>query len=238
MTDKEDGPKGNKIGRLIREAEVYRRMAKTDDRMGRPPMGRYTADRLEERARTPIRLDMETSGPGAGGELILNNLQGEETGLRLRNTVADPDMVTASASIDRTRAVEAAGCLDMALDVADTIEAKNSVERMLAHQMASAHQMAMRFAETANSYLDRAYASALYNGGHDHRTVANTEAARAANAASRMIATFQEAALTLAKIRGGGKQTVVVQHVNVNDGGQAVIAGKVSRKGRGRSRGG
>ena len=33
--------------------------------------------------------------------------------------------------------------------------------------------------------------------------------------------------LTLQKIRSGGTQTVVVQHVNVGDGGQAMVAGEV-----------
>jgi len=47
---------------------------------------------------------------------------------------------------------------------------------------------------------------------------------------------FQDAMLTLARIRNGGKQTVVVQHVAVGDGGQAVIAGKLTA--RGRKRGG
>jgi hypothetical protein len=34
---------------------------------------------------------------------------------------------------------------------------------------------------------------------------------------------YQEGLLTLAKLRTGGKQTVVVQHVYVTDGGQAVV---------------
>jgi len=41
--------------------------------------------------------------------------------------------------------------------------------------------------------------------------------------------------LTLLKFKTGGKQTVVVQHVHVSDGGQAVIAGSV---GGGRDPGG
>jgi len=45
------------------------------------------------------------------------------------------------------------------------------------------------------------------------------------NAASRLMQTYQQAALTLAKMRSGGKQTVVVQDVHVNEGGKAVIAG-------------
>jgi hypothetical protein len=53
------------------------------------------------------------------------------------------------------------------------------------------------------------------------------EMARLSNAAARMMQVYQEAFLALQKIRTGGKQTVVVQHVQVSQGGQAVIAGSV-----------
>jgi hypothetical protein len=42
-----------------------------------------------------------------------------------------------------------------------------------------------------------------------------------------MQATIHDGALTLQKLKTGGRQTVVVQHVQVNDGGQAVVAGRV-----------
>jgi hypothetical protein len=44
----------------------------------------------------------------------------------------------------------------------------------------------------------------------------------------------QEAFLTLQKIRTGGKQTVAVQHVQVSEGGPAVIAGNMARPGNGK----
>jgi hypothetical protein len=60
----------------------------------------------------------------------------------------------------------------------------------------------------------------------------NTETCRLVGAITRLQATFQDGALTLQKLRTGGKQTVVVQHVNVRQGGQAVVAGQVGgRKG-------
>jgi hypothetical protein len=52
------------------------------------------------------------------------------------------------------------------------------------------------------------------------------EIARLSNAASRLMQTYQQAALTLAKVRSGGKQAVVVQYLHMNDRGQAVIAGR------------
>jgi hypothetical protein len=62
----------------------------------------------------------------------------------------------------------------------------------------------------------------------------NTETCRLAGAINRMQATF-DGALTLQKLKTGGGQTVTVQHVQVNDGGQAVVAGRVGG-GRGSSK--
>jgi len=53
-----------------------------------------------------------------------------------------------------------------------------------------------------------------------------------AGAAARMMETFQRGLLTLDRLRNGGKQVVTVQHVTVGDGGQAIVAGKVSPGGR------
>jgi hypothetical protein len=46
------------------------------------------------------------------------------------------------------------------------------------------------------------------------------EESRLANAAARMMQVFQEGVLTLQKLKTGGKQTMVVQHVEVSHGGQ------------------
>ena len=45
-----------------------------------------------------------------------------------------------------------------------------------------------------------------------------------------MMDSYQHAMLTLERMRNGGKQTVVLQHVTVADGGQAVVAGQVKAK--------
>jgi len=41
------------------------------------------------------------------------------------------------------------------------------------------------------------------------------------------MSTFQQGLLTLQRLRTGGQQVVTVQHVQVNEGGQAVVAGSV-----------
>jgi hypothetical protein len=93
---------------------------------------------------------------------------------------------------------------------------------MLAHQMAMAHHMAMKFADRALSY--------------EHQTAGDqVEAARCANTVARLISVYQNGLLTLQRLRSGGSQTVTVQHVTVAQGGQAVIgnvaAGGTKRRG-------
>jgi hypothetical protein len=56
---------------------------------------------------------------------------------------------------------------------------------------------------------------------------ANLRVTRLAGASSRLMIAFQQGMMTLDKLRAGGKQTILVQHVQVNEGGQAVVAGKV-----------
>ena len=82
---------------------------------------------------------------------------------------------------------------------------------MLCHQMAAIHRAAMKLIARS---LDM----------HEEPI----EMARLSNAAARAMQVYQEGILTLQKLRTGGKQTVVVQHVQVSEGGQAVIAGSMA----------
>jgi len=73
----------------------------------------------------------------------------------------------------------------------------------------------------------------------------NAEACRLATAIGRLTTSFQSGMLTLERARSGGRQHVVVQyvhqHVEVREGGQAMVAGQVKAGGRqkaGRGRGG
>ena len=59
------------------------------------------------------------------------------------------------------------------------------------------------------------------------------ELARLTNASARMMQVYQEALLALQRFRTGGKQTVVVQYVQVKNGGQAVVTGNMKTAGRG-----
>jgi len=90
--------------------------------------------------------------------------------------------------------------------------------------MAACHKTAMTLIQEAGE-LDFKY-----------RLDANTASmiqTRKLNSANRLIQTFQNAMITLQKVRTGGKQTVTVQHVQVNDGGQAIVtAGGVAGGGK------
>jgi hypothetical protein len=136
-----------------------------------------------------------------------------------------PDVLNAQANMDR---LELAGdAMVQAVDTAEGIGAQNVVEKMLAHQMAVLHELAMRLAGRAIA-LTRHIESAPASCDIAAQQAVSGEVARLTNATARTMATFQDAALTLAKLRNGGNQTVTVQHVTVSDGGQAIVAGNVS----------
>ena len=109
---------------------------------------------------------------------------------------------------------------ELALDMEQSAGAENSIEKAMTHQMAAAHAAALRIVGRVNFELEHMGTRSR----NEHRE-ASVEIARLSNAASRLMQTYQQAALTLAKMRSGGKQTVVVQYVHVNEGGKAVIAG-------------
>jgi len=107
--------------------------------------------------------------------------------------------------------------LNFMLSVVKGAKPKDQIEAMLAAQMAAVHTATMTFA----------------------RRLANVEniaqqdsAERAFNKLARTFATQVEA---LKRYRTGGQQKVTVEHVTVNEGGQAIV-GNVTHGGRGRPR--
>jgi hypothetical protein len=104
--------------------------------------------------------------------------------------------------------------LNFMLSVVKGVEPKDQVEAMLAAQMAAVHMATMTFG----------------------RRLANVEtipqqdsAERAFNKLARTFAVQMEA---LKRYRTGGQQRVIVEHVTVNEGGQAIV-GNVAHGGRG-----
>ena len=127
----------------------------------------------------------------------------------------------------RLKLAHAAQCLTTAIDTAESIQADNTIEHMLAHQMAAAHRLAMKFAEKSQELL-------LFVETWDSKErqqVQSIEAVRLCNASARMMSAFNDGAKTLDKLRRGGEQQLTVQHVSVKEGGQAVVAGQLKTGG-------
>jgi hypothetical protein len=132
-----------------------------------------------------------------------------EQNWNLVETLKDPDTISLCASRDRMDLLRGSDVLAPGLDAAKSVQATNSLEKMLVHQMAAVHRAAMKF-----------LARGLEEG-------TPCEAARLANTAARLMDVYRTAMLALQKVRTGGKHTVVVQHVRGADGGQAVIVSKI-----------
>ena len=193
------------------------------------PLDLKHANTLEAIARTPLAL----AEIGLGGELVPSENDYRRHSVDLKNTVRDPDYVTARASQERLELAESANALEAALDAADTIDPQNSFERMLVHQMAVLQRAVMKLAQRFDEQADR------LQGIIDRDTFQrfNVEMCRTGGTLARMAGAFQDAQITLHRLRNGGNQTVVVQHVQVSDGGQALVAGKVGgRKPKGGKR--
>ena len=204
------------------------------------PVLRKHAATYAERVRTEAPEYMQQVG--AGGELVPASMVGENSrALEYRSTVDRPDCVAIEASRDRLELADKAGALEMGLDVADTVHAENSMEKMLVHQMAAAHNSAMCMIAVVNRRVESmANTNQLTNMQDIERQ--NIETCRLAGTATRMMNTFQQGMLTLQRVRTGGEQRVVVeQHqyvTKVEDGGQAVIGAKVRTRGGVRNGGG
>jgi hypothetical protein len=194
--------------------------------------GRKNAKSIAEQVRTSIPGSLLQFG--AGGELVpvvelVPVGTGQEDSISgLVNTIANPDYVSADASRARLELANRAGILESALDAADTIGAQNSLEKMLAHQLATVHQATMKLARQVNRRIDRLEYMNLGHAEADRMTV---EACRLANTMVRMTAGFQQGLVTLQRLRTGGTQRVLVQHVTVEGGGQAVVAGEMKTGG-------
>ena len=172
---------------------------------------------------------------GVGGEVQLRENSDDPWSRRevARATRAAPDLLDAEASQERLSLAREAGALTLALDAAEGMGAASPAERMIAHQMATAHAMAMRLAAKSDAFAARkflTYQPRAVDAADEAKReqVASVEAARLATAAARGMEVTARTALTLDRLRNGYRQAVVVQNVAVGDGGQAVVAGAVA----------
>lgn len=169
------------------------------------------ADDLDDAANSYLVLS-EIPARGVGGEFV--PMAGDKPPV-----ICPPreqiSRVNTDASLDRLGLASKNGVLSMALDTAEAIGASNAAEQMIAHQMAVAHRTCLDLIAEAAHTRDP------------------IERCRLINTASKLMDLCQKGLTTIHKIRTGGQQTVTVQHVQVSDGGQAVINGSVDAGGRG-----
>lgn len=101
------------------------------------------------------------------------------------------------------------------LSIVRDLAPRDAVERMLAVQMAATHVATTRSARWLATCDNLPQCQAHYTG------------------FNKLARTFTAQVDALRKHRNGGKQTVTVQHVNVEEGGQAIV-GRVETRGRGK----
>jgi len=138
---------------------------------------------------------------GAGGEIIPPDSLGYHG---LADRLKQPDLLDVDVTIKRTQLADDAGVFEMAIETAESVKAKGSVQKMLSHQLAGAHHHAMRLLGDAEKQQDPMIKAKLMN------------------TSTRLMEAFCKGALTLQKLQMGASQIVTVQHVQIN-GGQAII---------------
>lgn len=192
-----------------RDAMTERLVAEEFQRSGIDPSSgefhQMQAEKLEKEANDLLVLT-GLCQHGAGGEVIPTDESSNELA---RNTLEAPNVINVAGSASRVDQLTEAGVLAAGLDAAQSVGADNSLEMMLVHQMALCHDRSFKVITEAEGQKDP------------------VEKARLLNAGARLMKVFQDGLLALNKIRTGGRQTVLVQHVQVSDGGQAVVSGMV-----------
>jgi hypothetical protein len=189
-----------------------------------PRFERAEARQLERTAELALDPVVHATGPvtvGNGGEMAI----GTKAMRPFLDTVRErPDMLAVDASRQRMALADKASALTLALDAANSVQPQNALEKMLIQQVTAAHVAAMELQAEARELLQRYKRTGFQQ--------ISVEAGRTFNCAARMMSAYQDGLLALAKTRAGGQQTVVVQHIAVEGGGKAMVAGQVKLRGR------
>lgn len=184
------------------------------------------ADIAREDART-LELEAEELLSLAGPVVPVPGREALPPDSFLVDTLATPSQIALDASAERLGLLLDLDALAAGLDAAETIQPRNSLERMLAHQLGACHVMAMNLMRAGQEQLE-----SVTPARQGFKLAPQVEgAARLFNAAARLQDVFQRGLLVASKLRSGGQQTVKVIHVNqavqVQEGGQAVVAGNL-----------
>ncbi len=118
-----------------------------------------------------------------------------------------------TGALQRDQLTGYAGVKPLAKTVEQSVRPGDALEAMLCDQLSAAHNAGMRLIAKAS--------------------VADSvePMIKLTLAAARMMASFQDGLLVLKRIRNAEPQPAVVQHVNVGEGGRAVVAGNINHHG-------
>jgi hypothetical protein len=165
----------------------------------------WEAVRLEGQAMAELMVP-PSDVVASHGEAVSRDIRDSSQGKwALINTLENPDQIGLDASEQRMHRAIENDVLELAVDAAESIQAANSIEKMLAHQMAAAHNMAMKLLPKGIEQRDP------------------THMQKYINSAARLLDVYREGMLALHRMKAGGKQTVRVEHVHVHEGGQAIV---------------
>jgi len=143
---------------------------------------------------------------GVGGTLMLESLglpDGDCYGALMTH------IANAAAKGQKPETKENLAAINATLALVQAIEPRDTLEAMLAAQMAAVHNATMTFARRLN-HVDNI-----------------PQQDSASNAFNKLARTFAAQVEALNRHRGKGQQQVTVTHMHVHDGGQAIVAGNV-----------
>jgi hypothetical protein len=213
------------VATVRRQRAHQRRECKDEPGAAREEHDAAYLERHAERLRDPLQAIGGRLETGNGGEVVAAELAFPD---RAQTMVRQPpDLLAAEASEHRMKLTGEISetALTLALDIAESVGASNALERNLSHQIAAGQVVGMAMLAKAHAFTQLAVGWAP----DGRQQVQSIEAARLATAAARVLEVSHRAMLTLDRLRNGGRQVVTVQHVTVQEGGQAVVAGAVTR---------
>ena len=179
-------------------------------------------ERQADRFRDPRQVIGGPLVAGNGGEVVAAEPGPDAIQMRVQQP---SDMLAAEATEHRMTLTANVSdpALTLALEMSESLGARDALERNLMHQIAASHTVGMVLLAKANAFATMAVSWAS----NERQQLQSIEAARMAIAATRVLESAQRGMLTLERLRHGGQQVVTVQHVTVQEGGQAVVAGSV-----------
>jgi hypothetical protein len=166
------------------------------------------ARRLSEMIPSPILTFTRKEGTNRIGNSHADQITGGMLLMGALGVSSDEFLAGLSAQIvnvaSKGQAVDAGEANSM-LGAIKGIQPRDDVEAMLAAQMAATHNLAMVFARRLNNVDNIQQQDSAVNG------------------LTKLTRTYAAQIGALKQYRTGGEQRVTVQHVHVNDGGQAVV---------------